>query len=133
MGKFHDWNQPKSDVTLEKVLQVANVLVEKIQANGGTWTGTIQDVMNAVGEKDGEEYGTYKNAVDTATKLYNIRWDKAGRNGRKYFIDDADLARFYAERAKLSKVFEFSVDVTIACPYCHKPTNYTVSIQERRD
>ncbi|MNC61224.1 hypothetical protein D3C75_1111540 [compost metagenome] len=87
--------------------------------------------MNATGEQDEEEYGTFLQAIDTSAKLYKIQWRKAGRNGREYYIEESDLARFYSERTKLSHVFEFSVDVTITCSHCQKPSNYTISIKER--
>ena len=131
MAKTHDWTQPKSDVTLERVIHVMDIIVQNIQRSDGKWTGTINDIMQAANETDSDEYGTYLQSVETANKLYKLQWRKAGRNGREYFIEDADLARFYTERTKLSKVFELSVDVTITCSHCAKPTNYTVTIKER--
>jgi hypothetical protein len=132
MAKNHEWTQPKSDVTLEKVIEVTEIIVNKIQGNNGKWTGTIADIMSIANESDPEEYGTYLQAVETATKLYKLQWNKAGRNGREYYIESADLARFYAQKAQLSKAFEYSVDFTITCPHCVKPTNYTITVKENK-
>lgn len=132
MAENHDWNRPKSDVTLEKVLEVTEIIVRGIQRHGGSWVGTINDVMQNANETDPEEYGTYLQAIDTASKLYKVQWKKAGRNGREYFMEGTDIARFYAERAKLSKIFEVAVDITITCSHCSTPTNYTITVKENR-
>jgi hypothetical protein len=103
-----------------------------VQQNGGQWTVTISDIMKACGETDEEEYGTYLQAIDMAIKTFGVKFEKSGRNGRTYSIDPADLVDFYAQKAKLSHVFEVNLDVTIVCSHCSIPTNYTINIKEKR-
>lgn len=132
MGNKHDWTKAKSDVTTEKVIEITDIIIGKIKENDGSWTGTIHEIMQTAGQEDPDEYGSTLQAVDIASKLYKIQWNKAGRNGREYYINESDLAKFYAEKAKLRNVFETTLNTTIVCSHCGVPTNYTINIKENK-
>lgn len=132
MGAIHDWTKPKSKVTPEKVIEVLDVIIDNINQSGGRWTATIHEIMEACNEKDREEYGSYLQAIDMAIKQFGLKFEKSGRNGRTYSIDTGDLADFLAHKSKLSATFETTFEVTIACSHCSKPTNYTLTIKEKK-
>ncbi|WP_145040976.1 hypothetical protein [Paenibacillus sp. Y412MC10] len=135
MAENHDWNRPKSEVTPELIISIMEILIDNIGKNGGRWTTKIQEVMNLNGETDEEEYGTYRYAIDIAIKQFGLKFDKAGRNGRTYSIDTGGIADYHTYKAKHTtskEPFRTSYQITITCPHCDEPTNYTIDITENR-
>ncbi len=120
----------KIDVPMEKIYKIMDVLVTQIQQHGGEWTASISTLIDMV-ETDNHQdeiYGIYLHALDLVAKNFNIKWHRAGRSGRRYYIAPSDLAKYLSDNRDRENKIVITHNITITCSHCQKPTNYILSL-----
>lgn len=137
MGSNHGWKTPQQPVSIELVLEASKVVIDNINTSStNIWKASIADVIAGTGRPASQIddwYGTFLSALDTAQAKQYLEFKSAGPKGRWYSADSTMQANFLAAVAAHTGnqphgSFSTITTVTISCPHCSKPHNYTVNV-----